>query len=145
MSQDEKPTPSYLWSVLNLKCPRCRRGDMFKQPNPYKGLSPNSILDMYEKCPVCSQTFNLEPGFWYGTGYMSYAITVGFAAVTFFLWWLTIGFSFDDNRLVYWIITNAILSLALQPYFMRISRLLYLNLFVHYNENYDKEESVKFN
>ncbi|MBW7840119.1 MAG: DUF983 domain-containing protein [Chitinophagaceae bacterium] len=144
MSENDKPTPNYLWSVLHVKCPRCRRGDMFKQPNPYKPLRPKAILDMYHDCPVCSQTFDLEPGFWYGTGYMSYAITVLFSAVTFFLWWLIIGFSLDDNRLIYWIVVNAILNLALQPYFMRVSRLLYLNLFVHYNPNFDTEETVKF-
>ena len=29
---------------------------------------------MYENCPVCSQKYDLEPGFWYGTGYVSYGL-----------------------------------------------------------------------
>lgn len=102
------------------------------------------MLEMHKKCAVCGQVYELETGFWYGTGYVSYAITVLFSAFTFILWWLTIGFSLDDNRLVYWLIANAVLNILLQPFFMRISRLIFLNFFVRYNENYDTEEAVKF-
>lgn len=144
MPEEEKPKPTYLWSMLHLKCPRCRRGDLFVHSNPYRKVSLDYMLEMNHRCSVCGQVYELETGFWYGTGYVSYALTVAFSVFTFLLWWLIIGFSLDDNRLLYWLIANAALNLVLQPFFMRLSRWVFLNFFVHYNENYADEESVKF-
>ncbi len=96
---------------------------------------------MHEDCPVCRQKFDLEPGFWYGTGYVSYALMVFLSATTFAAWWVLIGISTEDNRIIYWLIINAVLIVVLQPWFMRLSRVIYLNFFVSYNENYDKEKS----
>lgn len=144
MEEEIKPKPNYLWSMFTMRCPRCRRGDMFKNSNPYKKLKLSSILDMYERCPVCNQKFDLEPGFWYGTGYVSYALVVLFSAITFVVWWIIIGISTDDNRVLYWLLFNGILIVILQPWFMRFSRVVYLNFFVKYNENYDKEEGTTF-
>src|ERR1700712_1979770 len=139
--EEKKPKPNYLWSMITMRCPRCRRGDMFKDGNAYKKLSLAHIFDMHEQCPVCGQKFDLEPGFWYGTGYVSYALMVALSATTFVAWWVLIGISTDDNRIFYWLILNAILIVVLQPWFMRLSRVIYLNFFVSYNENYDKDES----
>ncbi len=114
---------------------------MFKQGNAYKKLGLKHIFDMHDQCPVCGQKFDLEPGFWYGTGYVSYALMVALSATTFVAWWVIIGISTDDNRIFYWLIFNAVLIVVLQPWFMRLSRVIYLNFFVSYNENYDKDES----
>lgn len=102
------------------------------------------VLKMHKECEICQQRFELEPGFWLGTGYMSYAMIIVFSAITFLLWWLIIGFSLDDDRLLYWIIFNATVVIILQPFLMRVSRQLYLGLFVRYNENYDKEEGISY-
>ena len=144
MDAESKPRPGYLWSMFHLKCPRCRRGDLFLHANPYRKISTDYVLGMYKECPVCHQRFYLEPGFWFGTTYVSYAITVVFSGFTCLLWWLILGFSLTDNRLTYWLIANGILIIVLLPVFMRLSRWIFLNLFVRYNENYDKEEGVKF-
>jgi hypothetical protein len=114
---------------------------MFKHPNAYKKLGVNYILDMHERCIVCGQKFDLEPGFWYGTGYVSYALYVALSAITFVAWWIAIGISTDDNRIFGWLIFNGVLIVVLQPWIMRLSRVIYLNFFVSYNENYDKDES----
>ena len=142
--EDKKPKPNYLWSMLTLRCPRCRRGDMFRNKNPYKKLSLHNILNMYDHCPVCRQKYELEPGFWIGTSYVSYGVMVAISAISFMIWWLIVGISVDDNRVFYWIIFNGLLLLFIQPWVMRLSRLIYLNFFVKYNENYDKEEGIKF-
>lgn len=134
------PKPNFLWSLFTMRCPRCRRGDLFKVSNPYKSLKPSVILGMHDCCPVCAQKYELEPGFWYGTGYVSYALVILFSIITFIIWMLTIGISIDDNRIFLWLLINAILVIVLQPWFMRFSRAVYLNFFVHYNKNYDKEE-----
>lgn len=139
MDQEQKPKPSIIWSILTMRCPRCRRGSMFKNKNPYKKFSINYMLDSYTYCPVCGQKFKLEPGFWFGTSYVSYGIMVFISAITFFLWWLIIGFSGNDYLLVYWIIANAVVIFLLQPYVMRLSRLLFLGFFIRYNPNFDEE------
>ena len=86
----------------------------------------------------------METGFWYGTGYVSYALTVLLSAITFVLWWLLVGFSLDDSRLLYWLIFNGVLAIVLQPWLMRFSRVLYLYFFVKYNPHFDTEPPVKF-
>jgi len=117
---------------------------MFKDNNPYKKLNLTHIFEMYDQCPVCGQKFDLEPGFWYGTGYISYGLFVVFSAITFFIWWATIGISTEDNRVLYWLLINGLLIVVLQPWFMRFSRVVYLGIFVKYNNNYDKEEGKTF-
>ena len=118
-------------------CPRCRRGGMFTDNNPYKKLNLSHIFDMPDHCPVCKQKFDLEVGFWYGTGYVSYALTVLLSGITFILWWAVIGISTDDNRIFYWLITNTILIVILQPWLMRLSRAVYIYFFIKYDENYE--------
>jgi hypothetical protein len=133
----QKPKPGFLWSILTMRCPRCRRGGMFTDNNAYKKLSLKHIFDMPEKCPVCKQKFDLEVGFWYGTGYVSYFLTVLLSAFTFIVWWAVIGISTEDNRIFYWLVSNTILIVVLQPWLMRLSRVVYIYFFIKYDENYE--------
>ena len=126
-----------------MRCPRCRRGRMFKNTNPYKKLSLKYIFDMPEHCPVCKQKFNLEVGFWYGTGYVSYFLTVMLSAFTFIAWWAVIGISTDDNRILYWLGFNTILIVVLQPWLMQLSRVVYIYFFIRYDENYENTPAVQ--
>lgn len=127
-----------------MRCPRCRRGDMFKTNNSYQSLKLDNILAMHDTCPVCKQKYDLEVGFWYGTGYVSYALVVALSAATFIAWWVLIGISFRDNRVIYWLVINAVLMIVLQPWVMRISRVIYLNFFVSYDKNYKNTETKTF-
>lgn len=97
---------------------------------------------MHEKCPECNQPFELEVGFWYGTAYVSYAMTVLMSVASFALWWFIIGMSTTDNRFFWWMGINGALLILLQPWIMRLSRVVYLYFFVGYDENY-KETDVK--
>jgi uncharacterized protein (DUF983 family) len=142
--EEKRPMPNLLWSIFTMRCPRCRRGEMFQDHNPYKNLKLRHIFNMYHSCPVCHQKYNLEPGFWYGTGYVSYGLAVLISGISFIAWWFIIGISVNDNRVFYWLAINAVLVLALQPWLMRISRVMYLYLFVKYNKNYDKDDIVSF-
>jgi uncharacterized protein (DUF983 family) len=120
--------------LLACKCPRCRQGDMFKETNPYK---LKTFMQMHTHCPVCGQELDIEPGFYYGSSYISYALTLTLTAVTLVAWWLTLGFSINDNRIFYWLAINSVLLLALQPPLMRVSRTLWLAFFVRYQKNWD--------
>jgi len=145
MENEKESTPGYLWSIVSMKCPRCRIGPMFRQGNPYKKLSLKNIFDMPEHCPVCNQKYDMEIGFWYGTGYVSYALAVAISIITFVIWVIFIGISTDDNRVFYWLLTNAILLLFLQPWLMRLSRVIYIRFFVKYDPDYKKNPPKVYN
>ena len=119
---------------------------MFKDGNPYKNLSLKHIFDMHENCPVCEQKYDLEPGFWIGTGYVSYALTVAYFVSTFVAWKVLIGMTFDldDNRIFYWMSTAIITLLFIQPILMRLSRSIWLGWFVSYNKHW-KNEPLEYN
>jgi hypothetical protein len=93
-------------------------------------------MKMPETCSVCGQYFDLEPGFYYGSSYVSYGLTVAFSVATFVAWAVFIGISSQDNRIFYWLVANGVLLLILQPYFMRLARALWLWIFVKYNRNW---------
>src|SRR5436190_5063421 len=139
-----KPKPNYYWSMLTMKCPRCRRGPMFKDQNPFKSLRLSHIFNMYDNCPVCHQKYDLEPGFWYGTGYVSYALAVAVSATTFVAWLVLIGISTEDNRIFWWLGLNSLLLVVIQPWLMRLSRVIYMRFFVKYDEDYEKNKPIEF-
>ncbi len=140
----KKPTPNYYWSMLTMKCPRCRRGHMFKEANPFRSLKLSRIFNMYDNCPVCNQKYDLEPGFWYGTGYVSYALAVAVSVSTFVAWLVLIGVSTEDNRIFWWLGLNTLLLVVIQPWLMRLSRVIYIRFFVKYDENYEATKPVEF-
>ena len=137
-------TPNYFWSILSMRCPRCRRGPMYKDPNPYRKLTLGHISDMHENCPVCNQKYDMEPGFWYGTGYVSYALAVAMSVATFVAWWVLIGVSVSDNRVMYWFIFNSVVLLVAQPWLMRLSRVIYMRFFVSYDPEFDQNKPTEF-
>lgn len=99
---------------------------------------------MNGECNECSQKFDMEPGFWYGTGYVSYALAVAFSVATFIAWWVLIGISINDNRVFWWLGINSVLLVVLQPWLMRLSRTIYLYFFVRYDENYEINKPQRF-
>ena len=133
--------PGYLWSLFTMKCPRCRRGPMFNNNNPW---NLKKVFSMPQRCPECGQPYELEPGFWYGTGYVSYALSVLYLIVTFVLWWIFIGFSVNDNRFFWWMGIAIVSLIILQPWMMRFSRALYFYFFIKYNPDYKNAPVVKF-
>ena len=139
-----KPKPNYFWSMLTMRCPRCRRGEMFKDSNAYRNLKLSRIFNMYDNCPVCRQKFDLETGFWFGTGYVSYGLAVAFSAASFVVWLVLIGVSTDDNRIFWWLGINTLLLVLLQPWLMRLSRVIYIRFFIKYDADYENTNPVKF-
>lgn len=144
MEITKAPKPNSLWSIFAMRCPRCRKGPMFKDNNAYKKLSLTHIFDMYDNCPVCGQKYDMEPGFWYGTGYVSYALAVTLSVSTFVAWWVLIGVSTEDNRIFWWLGCNALLLVILQPWLMRLSRVIYIRFFVRFDEDYEHSNPTKF-
>lgn len=94
---------------------------------------------MHEKCPTCGQRLEVEPGFYYGTGYVSYALAVALSVASFVAWCVIIGISLNDNRFFWWMGCNAVLLIVLQPYLMRLSRAVWLSFFVRYDPGWEQE------
>ena len=132
MSKEQK-SRSYISSVFGCRCPRCREGKLFQHP---LNLKLKNVLKMNKECPVCGQPTDIEVGFYYGTSFVSYGITVFLSVVSFIVWFLTIGISVYDNRFVYWLIFNAVFLLCLQPWLMRFSRSLWISWFVKYDPDW---------
>lgn len=122
-------TPNRFLSMVRMKCPNCHKGNMYSNP----GIFPlNKLLDMPERCPVCNQKYEIEIGFWYGTGYVSYAISVGMIFILAVLYALIVGFSWKDNSIYIFVGVMIGALVVLQPWIMRYSRVLYLYVFVKF-------------
>lgn len=133
-NQDKK---SLVASVLSNKCPRCRTGNLFTNPHPY---NLSTTMRMPEKCPVCGQRYELETGFYFGTGYVSYALSVLFTFIFFVGYGLTLGLSFYDNSIFWCLGANAFLLLILQPVIQRLSRSIWISFFVRYDKDWMKHK-----
>ncbi|TCD00660.1 DUF983 domain-containing protein [Pedobacter frigidisoli] len=58
-------------AVLQCKCPRCRKGDIFTGSAYAFTLQKTNVY-----CPVCNLKFEREPGFFYVAMFVSYAMNV---------------------------------------------------------------------
>jgi uncharacterized protein (DUF983 family) len=77
IAEREKSTErksSWLGAICRRRCPRCRRGDIFR-----------SGTVMNATCPACGLQFEREPGYFVGAMYFSYLLSVVFLAGMFFL------------------------------------------------------------
>jgi hypothetical protein len=93
---------------------------------------------MNEHCPECGQPTQLEVGFYYGTAYVSYVLTVALSVASFVAWYVLIGMSVKDSRFFYWLGFNAVLLIVLQPWLMRLSRSIWISWFVKYDPEWQR-------
>lgn len=87
-------------------------------------------------CPACGQPFELEVGFYYGTGYVSYALTVAISVATFVAFWVLYGININDNSLFIYLGVDITVLVLMLPYIMRLSRSLWLSFFVRYDKDW---------
>ena len=92
---------------------------------------------MHKYCPKCGFKYEIEPAFYYGAMYVSYGLTVGAAIITFIIMWL-LGL---DLLTIF--IGIFVMLIVFTPLTLRISRLLYGNIFIHYDPNYKNEDGIK--
>jgi uncharacterized protein (DUF983 family) len=125
--------PKLLRSVFTNRCPRCNEGRMFVSPNPYH---LKTTMRMHEHCPVCGQRFELQTGFYFGTGFVSYGLSVFILALIFIAWALTIGLSFRDNSIYWCLALGTVTLIALQPVLQRLARSIWIAFFIRYDRNW---------
>lgn len=100
-------------------CPRCRQGKIFKKPF----YSPRGFDEMYEYCPHCGLRYEVEPGYFIGAMYVSYAISGGVALV---LGFLIFYLGNDPDSWVYASIVAPVM-IIIAPVNFRISRVIWLH------------------
>lgn len=135
----KKVSRGYITSTLTCRCPRCRDGKLFQHP---VNIIFKKNMMMNKQCIVCGQASEIEVGFYYGTSYVSYAMTVGLSLISLGIWALTIGLSVNDNRFFMWMGTNAVLLILLQPWLMRLSRSLWISWFVKYDPYWKEHQPI---
>jgi hypothetical protein len=121
---------SKLNSILTGSCPRCQNESMYLDKNP---LHFSKILKMHEKCSHCDLTYQIEPSFFYGAMYVSYALNVALSIAVF-----VIGFLFLHLNLKTTFISIILANVILFPFVLRWSRNIYINFFVSYDKKYKK-------
>lgn len=120
---------SPLYSIFTGTCPRCHEGRVFINKNPY---NLKEIMDMHEHCPKCGLNFKPEPGFYFGSTYVSYAIGVAIV--------VTIGVAmspfipfFENFGLYAGVMIGTVTVLF--PVIFRLSRHGWLKMFNKYNKD----------
>jgi len=121
---------SKLYSILTGTCPKCMNESMYADKNL---LHIGSILKMNDTCSHCGLKYQIEPSFFYGAMYVSYALNVAIGIATFMISFLFFNTSIESNFII--IIITLILFF---PFVLRWSRNIYINMFVSYDPNTKK-------
>ncbi len=111
-------------TLIKAKCPRCREGNMF----PPGTLYTRRFADMYPNCACCGQTFEPEPGYYYGAMYVSFGLSTAiFLMVLFFLYFLV-----EEITTLMVAVAVLVVTVGLLPVLFRLSRALWINIFIRY-------------
>jgi uncharacterized protein (DUF983 family) len=124
-----------LEGILTMRCPKCREGKMFPEHTLF-----TKFMKMNDKCSCCGQSFMPEPGYYFGAMFVSYAITATF----FIAIWLGMYFLMDEISLTAMIVALLFVVLGLMPVTFRLSRVLWIYIFIRYDEQSScKGESIQ--
>lgn len=116
-----------LYSIRKMVCPRCQEGPFFLS-HPY---NLRKAGDLHEHCPVCGLKYEKEVGFYYGAMYVSY----GLGVALFVACWASFNLFFPNASIGLQISSIVALSLGLGPYLYALSKIIWANLFFHYDKD----------
>ena len=123
---------SKLNSILTGTCPKCQEESMYLDQNPYK---LNNIYKMHDSCSHCNTHYKIEPSFFYGAMYVSYALGIAFAVAAFILTYVFLSTSLKTA-----FIAIIVTLVVFMPIIMRLSRNIWINIFIHYDENWKQNK-----
>ena len=122
--------PSTTLSILKGTCPRCHGDHMYVNANPYH---ITETMKMHDHCSQCGLKYKVEPNFFFGAMYVSYALAVLTGGLIF----LASHFGFEST-LPTSFVSIFVGLIVLMPVITRLSRNLYIAMFVHYRPELDK-------
>lgn len=112
---------SKIQAVVQCKCPRCRKGPIFSGPiYSFKGQVTN------EYCSSCHLRFEREPGYFYVSMFISYAMNVAeMIAISVGAYILGVDLTYENLWIYIGIIVVGVLLFA--PFNYRYSRVMLLH------------------
>lgn len=114
-------------SAIKEECPRCTKGDLFlyKDHLPFSGKP----FKMHKYCPECGLKYEKEPGFFYGSMFVSYALNVAlFVAIL-----LVYLFFFREHYgWIHFAVVYLVATLLMTGFIFRWSRSLWLTMLTKY-------------
>jgi uncharacterized protein (DUF983 family) len=122
---------SKLYSILTGSCPRCHQESMYVEKNPF---IISKTLTMHDNCSHCNLKYQIEPSFFYGAMYVSYALNVALSILVFLL--LYFQFHLGVTPLFFSILFA---NIIFYPFVLRLARNIYINLFVNFNKEAAKK------
>lgn len=120
-----------IYSILFGVCPKCHKESMYVDKNPYH---ISDVLKINNNCSHCHTRYRMEPSFFYGSMYVSYGVGIAFAVAAFI-----VSFLLLETSLITAFIAIVATLIAFMPIIMRLSRNIWINLFM----SYDKELAEK--
>ncbi len=116
-----------LYSILNMKCPKCNKGKFFKG-HPYKF---STLGEVHDRCNKCNQKYAIEPGFFQGSYYVSYALGVALFVALFILKFLFLPNLGYLTMLVIMVVTLILAT----PLLFALSKIIWAAMFINYDKN----------
>lgn len=123
-----------LYSILTGKCPKCHGESMYVNKNPY---IISETLKINDECSKCHTKYRLEPSFFYGAMYVSYAVGIAFALAAFIISYLIFGF---HTHIAFISIVGTLV--VFMPIIMRLSRNIWISLFMKYDKSLANKNNV---
>ena len=126
---------SILKSIYHCKCPRCREGNMFLKGQFF---NPAKFSDMNKNCGHCGQSFEPEPGYYFGAMFISYGInTALFISV-----WVGLYLFKEDYSLTLLLTLLGVSAIVFLPFIYRISRSIWIAIFIPFEGENAKVRKV---
>ncbi|AVR44424.1 DUF983 domain-containing protein [Christiangramia fulva] len=122
-----------LYSIITGTCPVCHEESMYFEDNPYK---LGKVFKMHERCSNCGTKYKMEPSFFYGAMYVSYAVGIAFAVAAFIISYFFFG---SGPLTAFFAIVGTLI--VFMPVIMRLSRNIWINFFFSYDENAGKKKA----
>jgi hypothetical protein len=127
MSDTSKP--SLLPALLTMKCPSCRQSTVFVN----KSLFPlGKCLALKDECEVCGERMKSESN---NGGGINYALTMMLFFLNLLWYWPIFGLSYKDYSVFYYLMASTVVVVLMQPYLMRLSRMLYLYIYIGFGHS----------
>ena len=108
-------------SMFKGKCPHCKKGDIFSA----KGSSLLFKMPvMGKRCNICNYKFEVEPGFFFGAMFVSYALACAEMIACFVITWAILKIP-----VIYIFLCVVGIALLSSAFNFRLSRTIWMYLF----------------
>jgi uncharacterized protein (DUF983 family) len=120
-----------LYSILLGSCPKCHEESMYINKSAY---NLTDTLKMQECCSNCNTKYKIEPSFFFGSMYVSYAVGIALSVATFIISYVF----FNANAHITFISIIVVLVMFF-PIILRLSRNIWINFFMNFDKNLAKK------